>query len=538
MADLDFTHKHPEYLADVHRWEMGWDFYRGGRYVLQPQRNVSVHMGGDQGFSVKDSAADGKEGGKAEGRASYSALPGYAPHPSRSYLHKHPREHIDEFSSRCNQSIHLCLQRSITDIYADTVLSVGPAGRRGNGMSAGESAFWDMYHSDVDMCGTSIDAFVRRVVVLGLVMGRSGALTDRPMLEGPLPSLEAQRQAGDRPYSVAVKATEAVDWTLDEFGKLRWMQLESRALDSRPPGVAHKLPPRVETIYGTSNWARYRENLGTGPHESSWHLSESGIYPSTLTEPPISWFFGGRREGPSTLSTDGLLSDLVDADRSLLNQTSLLLEQIYGQVFAVLCLPVAEGAPVPQGLNIGINRFLGFNSGNGTPTYLQVNPEVLAVQWKLIQETISTYRQLKNVGRGRAEFSKEERSAASMSLESADKHTAVAALAEKVEAFDHQLHRHVAAWKGWDPADAPKANYNRTISLHSLREQIGNVIQLKQLGLKKAVLEKLTSPVYVRALKEFGVEADDIEQAAGELLDDMHLAGDAPTPKEIATSDE
>jgi len=486
----DFGVRHPEYLRNIDRWQMQWDIYRGERYVLQPHGRMGTLASVTRG-SLSDKESEDTPS---------MAIPWYRARDGYSYLHRGVRESDAEFDARHNKALHFPLFRSIVDIYTSAALRIGAD--RGSVDSVAEP--WGTYWRDIDGCGTTIDAFERQALTMALVFGRVAAVTDRPRSDQEWPSKAHQMAAGDRPYTYLVLPQFLVDWELDEHGRPLWVTLWEPRRPDRLPGVS---PSDVINFYRVLSRDRYDvfAEVKDGKGKSSYaHLEDrSGEHP--VGEVPIAFLFARRSHARrDSLEADSILADLVDIDRSMFNQYSLLLEQIYNQVYAQLCLPVRPGDPVPN-LEVGPLRVIGYDSEGGQPLYLSPDTDLVRVQQQQIDGLAHSARQLALVGRGRAEYSKEERSAQALGVEQADKHNVIASLADAVQSFDRQHHRHAAAWEG-KSQDAPEASYNKEITLKGVNEQISEAIQLATPALRvpAKALALLVKPIVGQALREKG----------------------------------
>jgi hypothetical protein len=148
MPDVNLQIVHPEYHRMYDAWAEAWDFYRGGRWVLDPRRFI-------QTIDFLAPSEESPDNIVSE-PSRRTAL--YAPTPVRSYLHSHARENKSRFAARNERGVHFPLFRSLIDIYVSATMRTPP--KRNDGEKLQEP--WTTYHNDVDMRGTNINAFIRQ----------------------------------------------------------------------------------------------------------------------------------------------------------------------------------------------------------------------------------------------------------------------------------------------------------------------------------------------------------------------------------------
>lgn len=429
---------------------------------------------------------------------------------TESYLFSHVRESLEEYKDRVARAMHYPLYRSIVDIYVSAVLRTD-AGREGD-------KTWEAYWADVDQTGAQIDVFMRTALTYALVYGRVHAVTDAP-------------EGGGRPYTYLIPPSDLVDWRLDTRGSFLWAVVREDYSPDRMPGFECTKPQNQYRVWTREGWALWRKV------DKEWKPVRSGKH--SAKKVPIDTLFARRGyESRRTLEADCVLDDIVDIDRAVFNLVSLLHDQIYAQCFSQLAIPTESGE-APD-LELGLKRVLGFlaEAGGARPMYLSPNSDLINVQVKIIGEHMGWARTLANVGRGRAEFSKEERSAASLQAEGGDKNNAVSSLAGAVEAFDRAVHGTVASMRGL--GKAPKAVYPRDVSQKALSAQIADATSLQALNLPGAVLAVIVKPLVTRILREHGQSNEEIAKAIAAIdagvteFEAPDAVAPAPMPEQLA----
>ena len=233
-----------------------------------------------------------------------------------------------------------------------------------------------------------------------------------------------------------------------------------------------------------------------------------------MGEPPVAVLFARRGPNHLNLDADSMLSGLVRGDRAAFNYRSLLDEILYNQAFASLWIPDDESGP-PGPIDVGITLANAYNASNGTPLLLAPEAQLLLAVWQIQAEHLQTLRATYGVGRGKAEYSKEERSAAALTVESRHETNRVASLAECLEEFDFRIHKHAAAWEG--KTEIPRAEYSRDVSLRALSNQINDALSLKTAGVPWEIMRTVLAPLLAEHMKEQGRPKKVVDEALAKL---------------------
>lgn len=527
-VDVDFNAlRHPDYDKMFLRWKMQWDFWRGGLNVLQPDYPATAIR---YGLVVEDPVGvTGTEEDPETPRriSNYEWRTGRA----NSYIWKHPRETRNEYEERQARQDHYPLFQSIVNIFVSGILRTGAT-------YAGPSVIeqpWVEYHENVDLCGTNFESFIRQALSIAVSMGRCHAITDRPSSgEGAMSRFEEESR-GERAYSWLVNPLDLVDWQLDLQGRLSWARVrepDDSKESHRGPSEGALSPWWQYRIWYRDSWELWRtprENSDplmdpTGDNGVTWTRVAAGEH--GIGEVPIATLYAGKDGRPSAWDTESPLSDVADADRKLLNRQSEMDELERAQAFALLAIPEAESGP-SGGVDIGPFRAFTYPSEAGAPTYINPDQTILKGKQERIADTMHIIRQLAGAGRGRAEFSKEERSAASLSLESSEKQNLMAWWAGSTQEFDIAVHRHAAKWEGLE--SWPVASYDRTFDLRAISSQIQDLVQLSSVAVLRPAMSDLAKPVIARILREAGVSQDKVDEAI-RLVEEEAAKLDAEEP--------
>lgn len=487
MSGHNFKNVHQDYAAMAGRWIMAHDFWRGGKWVLEPGHLSSFYYTSRAGVSQTPELDSGIA------RSSLGAE--WFRADSSAYLWKHASESTQEYEERCARAVHIPVFSRVIDIYSAGILRAPP--KREN------AAAWAGYHADVDLAGTDYDAFISDALNLALAFGRVHAITDVVPLEGDAPiTMGDQLRSGIRPYTYLVTPLSLVDWALDDRGRFLWAVIAESSDEQRAPGERQKksrMRYRVWTRDGWTLWTETEKRREYAPIAQGKH---------NVGEVPIATLWTSRSKA---MACESPFADVLDGDRRLFNKYSELdtLERYCG--FPVLAIPEAPDKQTGP-LDLGPARAFTYDSGaGGSPSWLSPDPTHARDGWSRLLEQIFAFRFTSGASRSQ-ERSLEERGAAAISAESEDKRNMMSRWASAVEEFDAATHRHGAKWIG---ADEPKrATYTRNFDLRAIASQINDVVQLAS---AKAVagptMAALVKPIVAKILAEHGEDKAQIAAA-------------------------
>lgn len=495
------------------RWTLEHDFYRGGYHVLKPASYRENVWWWDQ----KDRpTGDTSTGSKPDRAASlYEWMSGV----ESSYLHKHPRERKQSWDARQARAWHLPLFRPTVNIFASAVLKTGPRREIPDA--------WKPFCDDVDINGTSIDAFVREALTNALVFGRYHSIVDMTTPEMEVQTQRQQDESGVRPYAYHVSPMDLVNWSLDENGRYRWIQVREPMPDTRVPGDDWPKTSEQYRVWTPTEWVLFRKTVTD--RGLMWVESGRDSHPVGRVPLPSVYAHRGSR---ALLGCESPFCDVADTDRSVFNKLSLMDELLYKQTFSILVYPKREGAPMPD-MTIGADMGMPYDAEAGPPSYVSPDAAQVLALWRVICETVGLIRTQSEAGRGAAaEQSSEARSAAAIGAEQGDRNNVMSSLAESMEAYEEDLFDCARRWS--KKSDAPKATYPRKFDLRTVNQAIADLVQVKQLQVGQRVLAVLTEPILQQLLKEAGASQDDIASMVGDLKAEMEKAEEDAKPEQPA----
>lgn len=523
----DFV-RHPDYVRMAQRWQQSWDFWRGGIYVLSPDREISTTRFVNRTVTTDDATSEDPNISTTKQAADCVVA------KNLSYLHPHQQENIPSFEERCKRQVHLPLFQYLINVLSAGILKSSPND------DDSIAAFKD-YLANVDGSGNSMDAFRRQKLAMSLCFGRVHVLTDRKSGE-PSISRYDEIQRGIRTYSLLVSPLDLVDWALDEQGKFIWAVIREREPDTREPGQIlddsraqyrilrrdhWELWRRIKT---TSNQTQYNSTYSTTnamlPSDAgTFELVEYGDNP--FGEVMLSTTYCTKDGRLGQMACESPISDGLDWDRHILNQLSELDEVDRMQAFSILCLPEMDGGPIGP-VDVGPDKYLRVSPG-GMPQYVSPDSTQSAGKWSRIQEKSFVIRQLLGASRGKAEFSKEERSAQALMIENEDKRNQLAWWSGQMEEGDLEQFKH---WALWEKQKVPlRPVYCKDFVSRNITAEVQDLVQLSSIkSINPEVINAVAKPVIAKKLRDAEIEQKEID-AILILLDEVEEPPEPPASK-------
>lgn len=507
-TQITFDHVHPSYSRMFRRWTMARDFWLGGLNVIAPE--TFTERVGTQRAKASNTAATTGTTSTSPSSTGSAQDTYWSSATSRSYLWKNQRETPGSFDARKQKAVHIPIFRPIINIFSAGVLRVEPS-------RDGMDDWWRAWMADVDQAGTDYDAFVREALRWSMGYGRYHAMADRPAFEEQAESRLHQQARGERTYLVGVSPLAVEDWETDAFGGLIWVRIAEPDIRPRnPTDVRDGAYPTQYRILYRDGWEVWQKS------DKTW--LNTGGNPRKSGRVPLATLWSARE---ADWACESPICDALDIDREVFNLYSQLgvLEDI--QSFALLYLPVEEGSAMGA-IDIGPESAFQGPPG-GSPAYVSPGSDLVNAKWERIEKRIHMARQQMGVGRGRAEYSKEERSADAIMRESEDKLTFLSLLSKSTNEFDQQCLRLVAEMEDIPEDKIPTVNYPRGFDTKGTQAQINELLQLASTKtVPMSAMITLSKPIVAAMLKEKGVD---------ERIVTATLAGmDAEIQKAIAGS--
>ncbi len=471
---------------------MAFDFWRGGIHILAPEEAITQVLISSRTSTPQDSNLDPTLEPK---RSKFTWISGWA----NSYLFKHQREDNLEYDERCTRAINLPVFQYIINVNASGILRNPP--RR----IVDINPFWPQYLQNCDLRGTTYDALMRQCLCLLFVFGRIHVLTDRPKYNSPALSRGEELYRGERPYCSIVTPLDLVDWECDARGNFLWIVIREIQLEPREPGQNQEQQIYQYRVFTQNEWQLWQKAKRTQYSQGKFVLVDGGEH--SLGRVPLDTMYAPLFETPS-LAVESPLADILDLNRDIINKLSELDELERMQSFALLC--VQETDTGVGELDISPFRCITTEAGTQMPQYIAPPTDLANGKWSRIIAKLFTIRQLASSSRGKAEYSKEERSGDALAIESEDKHNSMCAYATALEEFDWKVRKTASDWMGM--IEPTRAVYSKQFDVRSINTQIQEIAQLFNLGVKGDELKlEITKPLLIKKLIEAGLETKEID---------------------------
>lgn len=516
--------RHRDWIRMEARWRMAEAFYLGGVALLEPDFSV-----GKIRFAIPN-ATTSQDGGTSSQSVRQASEFQWRTTESRSFLWKHEGETLEDYNDRARRLFDFPLFQACINIFTGGVLRNGPS-------RANVTAPWEAFHTDVDLNGTSIDAFSRIALGYALCYGRYHAITDRPSsANGDAVSRAEELDRGERGYACLFSPLDLVDWCLDDKNQFVWIVRREDAPEDRAPGDPQDKVEDQYRVWTRDEWILFRQEKSQATSKSNpggWVPVERGTHGlAGIQRVPVATLWTTR--DVHRMCCESPLANILDINRDILNKLSELDETERTQTFAILFAPAREGQN-PGIIDLSPARYMTFNAEDGNPLYVSPDADLPSGKWQRIQDKLWLARQQAGVGRGKAEYSKEERSAEAITVESEDKRNQMASWAGALEEFDNEVHRMISIWDGGSGLrdSYPIANYRKDFDLKGVNVQINELTQLRSVKtVDEQTMVKLSRPIVEKIATEQGYSPTEI----GKLLSAFDAATKPPDEDVTKTS--
>ncbi len=498
--------QNPAYIRMLDRWRMARAFAKGGINVLQP--GYPVYTGGF--FEPIPSSDDEGAGGEDQNLSTIEQRYTWRSAVFESFLQKHNKETIQEYEARQDRQVHIPLFQSLINIFSAGILRKHPE-------IFPKDPAWVPYLANIDLRGTTIEAFRRRALGSGLAYGHVYALTDAPRFETEATSRGEQQMRGERPYTRLISPLQLEDWQLDDDGMFLWARITEPHLTQRTPWAAPNAPQVQYRIWysgkvtedGNGRWELYTPETKASDSEDqtpNWVLLEGNSGPAPAKVPIRRLNLERPGSGHEVETEESPLCDALDADKYILNAMSELDELERSQTWAILHIPGFFGGM----LDIGPLRALGGPETSIAPSFIAPPHQLADSKWKRIYAKLMAFRQFVGAGRGYAEFSKEERSGEALNAESEDKRNQMSLWASAMEEFENGIYEDASSYSGTDPI---KVKYPEGFDIRAITTQVQELVAITGAQILPHFAKVAAAiPIVEKMLRDNGMPEEKIEE--------------------------
>lgn len=385
-------------------------------------------------------------------------------------IHKHQREHSEDYQDRLKQACYQNYCQPIVD-FAGEFIFAQPIERHPD--RSLQNGFND-FVINVDKRGTTMNDFMRLIADEVRIFGKMFVQVDMPAMPADidrtrLSKLRATELGLNSPYFIPIRPTEVLTWNTDMFGNYTYLKRQQCGV-SYEGGEFY----RYERYYEwTATVVKVSEVDCTNPKEP--HLVKSGeIMPHKWGEIPFVDIINRRSK---RLDDQGMstIEDIAYQNNRVVNLTSKLDEFLNRQCFNLLAMETTTSALPTRGTvdgEIGTSNVLEFPDKTKTPPYY-LSPPVDPAQF-IDAERTNTIREM---FRQAAQDVMSEVVGDSLRTGDAQKQAfgrtipAIAKIADTLQSAEHRLFRLWAKGQGREWKDG-KIAYKDDYSITNLMDII------------------------------------------------------------------
>jgi len=231
-------------------------------------------------------------------------------------------------------------------------------------VSGDKPPLWEAFNVNIDGRGTERDDFFRRVYTIGTLYSWVLILVDKALTAESVEDAIAQRAY---PYCAVFPPQAVLDWSVDRYGKLRWVLLrESSRVDGDPWQKDENKVLESYLLWTQDYWQRIQAladapaSRNTASYAEPYArlvaydlgrkrkiIGKTERNENPLGEVPVVIYRDG--EHPTDMIVgDNNMTEIADFSRGWLNQRSNLDEQIYNTVFRFLAIIGGEAKKSKQ----------------------------------------------------------------------------------------------------------------------------------------------------------------------------------------------
>ena len=401
----------------------------------------------------------------------YSAAKGGEDFITIDNLKTHRLEDSTDFDSRFERAYYLNFCETIPRLYSVFILK--------ERVERPADADLDIFRNNTDGRGKSMNDFIKRAGFLSSVFGAVHAIVDIPSAPKKTISKFEEKALRLYPYATLFSPLQIKDWSMDKFGKLRWIVIEENYYRDLDPTISRS----SETHYKLITTEEWRVEDGKG-NPVTYEDGTPSKGKNALGMIPIATMYNNDID--DNMIGESMLKDIVYINRAIFNWCSCIDEQIERQTFSQLVVPddgtLAEeketsGDPLYK---IGTSSIYTFPHDSGhPPAFISPNVENITAVWKLVIDHVKEiYRLSGLMGSSDDMYVGKSGRAAQFGFISVN-----ACLANKAAAyqkFENDISKLAKMHLGKNPAEYKDVKYADSFDVGSLSEEIDNIFKVME----------------------------------------------------------
>lgn len=445
-----------------------------------------------------------------------------------SYIHKHVREHNDVYQERLKRGYYYNYVASIVDLFVAYLFESGITREVGGKLKEDFAGFY----ADATRSGVGYPLLMKMAETFAMVGGHCGILVDLPEApEGGYPTRADEKAADHRPYLTLVRASQILDWELNDRDQFEWVKLEVVRPQNRNWRTPVDTDVRHFLIWTRGNWELFQVKDHEDQESSHAKRVDGGDH--ELGEVPLVIL---RNEVDLDHSWMGLsaVRDIADINLAILNWSSMADEEIYNRCLNILTMQRTENDPPVE---ISQYNVLEYEEGADPPAFLTPGETPLMLIGKQIDRARDEIYRLAKMGGSTGLLGvREATSGIAYAFEFNETNQSLAGKAGLLEKAERDVHRLVGKW--WNTDVDATITYPREFGVDDFLLEFQMLTEaratLTSESALKAMEKKLTAKLFTKDSQKFRQKVEEeIERGAsrlgGQLQAAMNFGSVSPT---------
>jgi|GEM_PF-1725860 len=404
-------------------------------------------------------------------------------------LFSHRLEDSDDYQERLDRAYFLNFCDTIPTIYNSYIFK--------SEIERKPDVTLDLFRRNVDGIGTDISEFTKRIGYLASVYGVMHVLVDMPQevtktKRTKSKGLSRADTKNVTPYVSAIHPVKLKDWSVDAFGKFRWVVIELEHYEDSDVTV-ERVEQTLYKVITLEEWWIEDEDGGKVKFEDgsiSEGTNELGIIPIvTMYHKDLS----NNKVGES------LLKDIVYVNRIIMNWCSCIDEMIERQTFSQLTIPddgtmseLKEGGSDPL-QTVGTSSIWTYPSDSKTPpSFISPDAENLSTVWQLVADHIKEIYRMSGLIGGTSDLYA-AKSGRQSQMSFLGTNSALAEKAATYQKFENQISMIAYLHLGKSIEEYEEVSYPTQFDVTALSDEINDSF---------AIMERNFSPIFNKVLQK------------------------------------
>jgi hypothetical protein len=265
----------------------------------------------------------------------YEGGPDYVSHDT---LHKHQREHPEDYRDRLVRAVYANYCQPLVDFVPEFIYSQGVNRKAPKPLIE----VFDKFKANVDRAGTAMDAFMETVAEEARIFGHTWVGIDKlpkPEADDDISEARAEELDIKVPYLYHVRPLEVLDWITDRFGNYIYLKRKDITWEKKGKRGGYRKIERY-TEWDNENVIISRIDIT----EDEEKLLPKKTQPNPWRIIPFVQFFYKRSKVNKDMGVS-FLTDIAYQNNYVFNLTSLINEFLNRQCFNILAMEKDTSVP-------------------------------------------------------------------------------------------------------------------------------------------------------------------------------------------------